>query len=214
MLVTSLLSLFLATATLAAPSPRGYPHCPLPKAVSLPGTFTAPAPSPRYIVLGLGVQNYNYSTNAGPILVSAAADLFDISCLFDKPGFAEIEQAAYDLWSANYPSDANALGDFCNKKGMMPLGHHYFVNYNGTLHPKFDFTTALNNPDAFVIAAKAGDVPAPNSKDIDWLDLKALAGQLASEVFRVNTIGGQLPPSSQPSSTLISVPYAAQYWFY
>jgi hypothetical protein len=64
--------------------------------------------------------------------------------------------------------------------------------------PQWDFSSAAlaGHPDAFVLAAKVGDIPAPTgSPDVDWLSLNKVKGNLATQVFRVNTVGG-LPPAS------------------
>ncbi len=64
--------------------------------------------------------------------------------------------------------------------------------------PQWDFSSAAlaGHPDAFVLAAKVGDIPAPTgSPDVDWLSLNKVKGNLATQVFRVNTVGW-LPPAS------------------
>jgi hypothetical protein len=119
------------------------------------------------------------------------------------------------------------------------LGHHYFVTTPGGtgVSPTFDFRadSEKGNPNAFVISAKAGDILAPQDPktNVDWLELKAIAGQgaLAKYVFRILTIGGQPPASVRsftcpiqchfvwleiplqctPGSAPIAVPYAANY---
>ena len=116
----------------------------------------------------------------------------------------------FDFWqtyNGNDPSDSNLINEFLSKFNIPLIGNHYFINDNGTLSPKFDFTSVgplKGNPNAFVVAAKAVDVPAPDStRDIDWLELKAVSGEVADEVFRVETRGGQPPTSVSLSSSLI-----------
>jgi hypothetical protein len=80
------------------------------------------------------------------------------------------------------------------------MGQHYFVTSpSGTgLSPVWDFraASAQGNPNAFVLGAKVGDLPAPTgSSDVDWLQLKNVSGSLATSVYRVDTRGGQ-PPAS------------------
>ena len=137
--------------------------------------------------------------------VGAVADLFDISCLYGTKEFAKIQDDAFDIWQKCPkfdPSESNLINELSHKFNIPLLGYHYFINDNGTLRPKFDFTSTgpnKGNPDAFVVATKAVDVPAPNSaQDVDWLELKALLGKLADSVFRVYTRGGQ-PPTSVSS---------------
>ena len=82
------------------------------------------------------------------------------------------------------------------------LGQHYFINNpSGAagVVPKWDFTSASlkGNANAFVIGARTGDIPAPTNPtvNIDWLSLQNSTGDLATQVFRVETRGGQ-PPTS------------------
>ena len=67
------------------------------------------------------------------------------------------------------------------------MGNHYFINSSsGTgLAPVWDYRAgaAKGNPEAFVLAAKVVDVPAPtSSNDVDWLQLKSVSGSLATQV--------------------------------
>ena len=116
----------------------------------------------------------------------------------------------FDFWqkyNGNDTSDSNLINEFLSEFNTPLIGYHYFVNDTGTLSPKFDFTSAgptKGNPDAFVVGTKAVGVPAPNSaRDIDWLELKAVSGKVADEVFRVETRGGQPPTSVSFSLSLI-----------
>jgi hypothetical protein len=67
------------------------------------------------------------------------------------------------------------------------------------ISPKWDFTSEkfAGNANAFVLGAKTGDILAPtdHATNIDWLQLTAVQGELASGIFRVDTVGGQ-PPTS------------------
>jgi len=140
--------------------------------------------------------------------IGAVADLFDISCLHGTRKFDKVQNDAYHIWQKCHtldPSESNLEKDLCQKFRIPLAGYHYFINDNGTLRPKFDFTSTgptKGNSDAYAVTTKAVDVPAPNSlHDIDWLGLKGLSGKFADEVFRVDTRGGQ-PPTSVRSSPL------------
>lgn len=87
-------------------------------------------------------------------------------------------------------------------KQHVVLGQHYFITNPLTgsgLSPKWDFTSAIEkgHPNAFIVGAKAGDIAAPTNPgtNVDWLMLNGVQGDLASQVFRVETRGGQ-PPAS------------------
>lgn len=132
----------------------------------------------------------------------AVAQLIDISHLYGTPEFSRIQVDAYDFWSKflNINPFESQLIDQLNGKFGFILGQHYFINGStGALSPKFDFTSSgpnKGNPEAFVVAAKAGDLPAPDTqRDVDWLRLNGTSGELATEVIREDTQGGQ-PPSS------------------
>lgn len=119
----------------------------------------------------------------------------------------------FDFWqnyNGNDTLDSNLINEFLSEFNTPLIGYHYFINDTGTLSPKFDFTSAgptMGNPDAFVVGTKAVGVPAPNSaRDIDWLELKAVSGKVADEVFRVETRGGPPPTSVSFSSSPIFLP--------
>jgi len=70
------------------------------------------------------------------------------------------------------------------------------------------------NPNAYVVASEVGGIPAPTGTgDVDWLSLVGLQGELATQVFRVETKSGQ-PPSSCTSGPPITVKFTTQYWLY
>jgi hypothetical protein len=132
----------------------------------------------------------------------ALAELFDISCL-PPSKFDALTSGAYNLW-IKAPSSAtpqDIIDALASVGSPEVLGQHYFINNPaGTgLSPKWDFTSASESghPDAFVIGARTGDIPAPTNPtvNIDWLSLSNAGGNLADQVFRVQTRGGQ-PPTS------------------
>lgn len=141
----------------------------------------------------------------------AVAELFDISCLSSTPEFARIQTDAFALWKElpNALTTLDLVKAFRILGNFDVLGQHYFVTSpSGTgISPKFDFTSGkfAGNPNAFILAAKAGDIPAPTgSADVDWLELSNVAGKLATEVFRVNTKAGQ------PAASVCSLFYCAR----
>lgn len=148
--------------------------------------------------------------------------MFDISCLYGTAEFDKVQNDAYDIWQKCHtlsPSESNLEKEYRHEFKIFLVGFHYFVNETGTLRPKFDFTSAgptKGNSDAYVVTTKAVDVPAPDSlDDVDWLELKALSGKFADEVFRVDTKGGQPPthvrysPLSPLYSTVATLLYSA-----
>ena len=147
--------------------------------------------------------------------MGAVAELFDISCLYSTHLFTTIQDDAFNIWQHAPPS--LTAQEVINKLNRQPtvLGQHYFVpNANTTagnpaLSPKWDFTSNAEkgNAQAFFIGAKVGDLPAPTGKgDVDWLQLKNVAGKLADTVYRVDTKGGQ-PPASVSRRRYSALPY-------
>ena len=128
-----------------------------------------------------------YCLNVSPSLIcflgrsiGAVALLYDLSCLSHSPVFGDVQNIAYELWKA---SPANIKPPLTTSF----MGNHYFVTSpSGTgLSPVWDYRAgvAKGNADAFVLAAKVADVPAPTSpQDVDWLQLKSVSGSLATQV--------------------------------
>lgn len=77
----------------------------------------------------------------------AVATLFDISCLLDEPILASLTLLAADL--EHQPLLASkTVQDYT-------VGHHYFVNFNGVLSPRFDISHQTKVPvDQYVVAKK------------------------------------------------------------
>lgn len=123
--------------------------------------------------------------------------------------FNTIQEPLFAAWNA---SAGVTIQDFINLMHAldMPsiLAQHYFVTNPTTgqgVSPKWDFTSSGNarfagNPAAFIVAKGKGSVAAPNpTVNVNWLDVVniggAEGGEIADEVFRTDTVGGQ-PPSS------------------
>jgi len=210
----------LSQLVVAAPTATQY-NCPTQNDVLQLSPWQSqlvvpPGETPSYITLGLGVQNYTCSSTTGLYTSTGArAALYDISCEYGSPGFDTITDDAY----AQLPDDiSQLLQELDNPPTAGLLGFHYFVTTESGISPKFDFSgvSQTNDPYAFVIASKVGDIPAPTGspQDVDWLELTNIQGDLARTVFRVQTKGGQPPAFCSAGSPDISVKYAAQYWLF
>lgn len=191
--------------------------------------------------------SFNYANPAKPKAdavsihssVGAVADLYDISCLSKVPSFFNgIQDQAIAAWKA-LPASVKTMGPTAN--GYPLFGSHFFVTSpSGTgLSPVWDARAASGKgkADAFVLAAKIANLPAPTGKgDVDWLQLKNVQGDLATQVYRTDTRGGQ-PPTSvcskspalllhfshclfvscvqcTPGSAPTSVKYVSKYWLF
>jgi len=226
---TTVLFSLLASTAIAGPTKRF--SCPVSAdKADLPSgqtTLTIPAgEKPAYVALGVGIQNYTCTASTGKYAsVGAVAELFDASCLAESQSlFNGILDDVFDAWDSNAakPFTIQQVEGAISKSFASPLvlGQHYFVTnpFTGSgVSPVFDFRAASQkgNPNAFVLANKTGDLPAPTgAQDVDWLELTEAEGSLAKTVFRINTKAGQPPASCTPGSAEITVKYAAQYWFF
>ncbi|EIN08187.1 hypothetical protein PUNSTDRAFT_44769 [Punctularia strigosozonata HHB-11173 SS5] len=198
--------------------------CDISKATfSVPAGLTAPTTGPSFIGLAAGVQNYTCTASTSTWTnVGAVAELVDGSCLYSTPFFNSAVDHIYGAWekapaSVTTQEIISTAAKFPTKPEV--LGQHYYVpSPSGTgVSPKWDFTSASfkGNSEAFVVASKTAAVNAPNAAtDITWVFLTAVEGELADNVYRVQTRGGQPPASCTPGTPDISVKYAAQYWLY
>ncbi|KAK3066508.1 hypothetical protein LTR53_017114, partial [Teratosphaeriaceae sp. CCFEE 6253] len=169
--------------------------------------------------------NYTCNATAGKYSATGAlAQIFDAThYLTMHPNeIASLPQTYLDLYemqqcastrSANVKHDGSCEAR-ANKKFSHPLkalGVHYFTSA-GT--PTFDLSQAPGHP--FLYAAKKADVPAPSADDIDWLFLASngsASNRIITSVYRIETAGG-LAPTTCSGTGSITVPYAAEYWYY
>jgi hypothetical protein len=133
--------------------------------------------------------------------------MFDISCLYGKPEFANIQNDAFKIWDSctreTDPLSAAMAQRIQAQFNLTVDGQHYFANKNGALEAVWDLTSSgpfKGNQDAIVFAHKVQTAPSPDGPDnINWVELKKDSGGLANTVYRINTVKGQ-PPGSVSSS--------------
>jgi len=229
MSLSAFVTLFLAVLAVAVPTPLlgDYPQlskrhkaCSTSQAkLVLPAgqtNLTAPTGDVSFVLLGVGYQNYTCGATGTYTSAGATAELFDLSCIsaMDSKLFDNIQDISFAAWSrSNFD-----LKNICQDKVPFKLGAHFFqTNANGGLSPVWDFRgdSAPNQPDAFVVAAKAAGLSAPTgTQDVDWLQLNHVSGALATTIYRTHTKGGQPPASCTPGSAGHQVKYVAKYWLY
>ncbi|EKM47997.1 uncharacterized protein PHACADRAFT_109555, partial [Phanerochaete carnosa HHB-10118-sp] len=171
---------------------------------------------PVYTGLSVGVQNYTCGADGTWSSIGAFSYLYDISCLPLDTHRAFTSFIA-GLWDAA-PQTVTAADLVTITKNLNPgvgLGVHYWVPdplnaTSGSTFAKWDFSQSelmvndTNKVNAFLVASKTGNVPDPftPSVNLNWLVESALVvdgkndGQLADQVFRINTNGGQAPNTS------------------
>jgi hypothetical protein len=182
---------------------------------------------PTAVGVAFGVQNYTCSTNNNFTSTGAVAQLYDISCLSQSSPdlFNTIQEPLYDAW-VNLTSEITVQEITAIIPALLSpdviLSDHYFVaNPSGSgLSPVWDFRATQRfhgNQNAFILGASTGSVAAPvdPAHNVNWLRLRKVSGDIADEVYRTDTIGGQPPTSCTHGQTQdISVKYVSQYWFF
>jgi hypothetical protein len=173
----------------------------------------------KIVTVGRGVQNYSCSAGAGtaPVAVGAIATLFDLTRLAKKDETALHEVPPSIVYQPVPTAKKGGKSQlYVPGHGTFPLiGHHYFAA-DGT--PVFD----LSEQKDILYAKKVATVNAPPNANagpagtgaVPWLKLVDKGGSVGvSEVYRVVTAGGKAPVTCRDTK-LISVEYAAEYWFY
>ena len=100
-------------------------------------------------------------------------------------------------------------------------GHHFFSDLTT---PTFDLNTNANEL-GYVYSKKLAGTPAPPLADgqtpigygnVPWLLLEAKTGSTGGiqQIYRLNTAGGNPPPTCTDQPDYFEVQYAAEYWFY
>jgi hypothetical protein len=168
-----------------------------------------------YVAIGRGVQNYTCAnTSTTPVALGAIANLFDatalarsnIKTLHTIPGLA-----------VNTPAVKGKYVLPQQFRSLPALGNHLFLA-DGT--PTFELTSVRKK----LFSKKSADVKAPANAPkgplgtgaVDWLQLGAnpiYTSVGLSLVYRVETAGGN-PPTTCTTTGVVTVPYAAEYWFY
>ncbi|EKM50280.1 uncharacterized protein PHACADRAFT_264884 [Phanerochaete carnosa HHB-10118-sp] len=209
----------------------------LPSDINSNGGEPLPAPVasyPTYTALSVGVQNYTCVNNAwSPI--GAITYLFDISCL-PQEHHAPFTSFIGALWEAAPPTytaaDIVSLTEEINPG--VALGIHYWIPdpvnvTSGKIFAKWDFSQSermendTNKANAFLVASEVGSVPDPTNPALNspWLTEPVLVidgqpdGDLATQVFRFNSNGGQPPNTTCGSSAdFLQVKSTLDFWFF
>lgn len=136
-------------------------------------------------------------------LSGAVAELFDISCLAGKPAFKTIQDTALTIFKLipdKFINNQNR-GRLTGPLSLLSSGKHYFTPKGASNPPVWDMRSTgpravLGKAGAYVVGSKKAGIPAPTgAKDIDWLEVNGVEGQLATTIYRTDTRGGQ-PPAS------------------
>lgn len=169
-----------------------------------------------YVAIGRGVQNYTCTAlNTTPVTGLGA-----IATLYDATSLARTNLPALHLipgQAVNTPPTAAGYVLPPQYRNLPLLGHHLFLS---DATPTFD----LNAVGKILYAKRLNGTSAPTNAPkgpagtgaVDWLQLAAKTTYTSvglSMVYRVETAGGN-PPATCTTTGVISMQYAAEYWFY
>jgi hypothetical protein len=235
-LVKSLALLAIAAPILAVPIengnleervPQSPPGQPLNNLKMPQNTLPAP-PSGlklKWIGLGIGTQNYtckDSTANTVPASNGAVAELYDISSLNNDPfrDFRIKTLPGMALGASLFGSDAVKMMMLMNGFDRT-LGNHLF---NSSLTPCFFLSQIKPAPGPELFAKKIANMTAPATScsgtkgegAVDWLFLQDVGDSIGGvkAVYRIETAGGKAPATCDKQNPTITVPYAAEYWFY
>ncbi|KAI0696845.1 hypothetical protein BC835DRAFT_1340960 [Cytidiella melzeri] len=185
--------------------------------------------TPTFMGLAFGTQNYTCSPSNNFTNIGAVAELFDVSCLVNATFLNDLQIPLFNAWST-FPSLTvqDFIEFFHESNAPEVLAQHYFIPNPITgqgLSPTWDFRSSGNPKfvgvdEAIFVGKGVASVPAPhNATDVAWLNVANIGqgkgGQIADQVFRTNTIGGQPPSNCTFGESLdITVKYSSFYYFF
>jgi hypothetical protein len=164
-----------------------------------------------HIAVGRGTQNYtcdNNTDSAVPKAIGAVATLFNVTCMAGP--YTQLLDVMPRI-ALQFPvPDPNSVTSAAN---LFLSGHHYFTN----LTTPFFNLNAAGHEWGQMGCSKLNSTNAANA-DTDVVNLKLATktrdGCTISEVYRLNTAGGQPPKTCSGMSKSFEVQYAAEYWFW
>ncbi|KAF2753273.1 hypothetical protein EJ05DRAFT_209170 [Pseudovirgaria hyperparasitica] len=210
----------LSSIVLAAPAKRDLDSIVLPES-------TLPAPASglklKYIILGVGTQNYTCADGAAGTLataVGAVATLYDMSSVANDPFSKEKIQCTPPVALGAYTMGQNVLDGYVKVAGYANVIGKHFFDASGV--PTFELSGASVSPKPLVKAAKKANVAAPAGAfagmppngAVDWLYLADNGNSVGlTAVYRVETAGGKAN-SCENKPGAQEVKYATEYWMY
>ena len=129
----------------------------------------------------------------------AVAQLFDITSLSPGNQFQGIQRDVYLTWAFSTLKDPldPAVAQQIERSHDFPVsGQHYFIDADGQRAPVFDFRNSgstKGNKEAIVVAKVTGDTASPAYTAIDWQAMTHVSGNLADEIFLIDTVAGKPP---------------------
>jgi len=230
--IPSIVTVFLGLFSSAIPGPAKKPGAPDLSNVTIPLTpaqltaLGAPTTPLSAVGLAFGVQNYTCSANNVFVATGAVAELFDISYLASTKSnlISTIHNDLFKIWTSPAANGVTVQQLIEILPKVVPpnliLSQHYFIkNAAGGISPVWDFraTPKFKGIENAVMVGKAlANTPdADPTKNVPWLHIGKVSGDISDEIYRIYTVGGVAPSSCVSGATKdISVKYTSQYWFY
>ncbi|KAF9653509.1 hypothetical protein BDM02DRAFT_3086961 [Thelephora ganbajun] len=177
--------------------------------------------------LAFGVQNYTCSARNVFVAAGAVAELFDISYLASTNSglLSSVQNDLFNFWNSSDAGSTTVQQLVETLPNIVPaymiLAQHYFIrNTAGGISPTWDFraTQKFQGVENAVFVGKSlANIPDVDpTKNVPWLHVGKVSGDISNEIYRIFTVGGVAPSScdSGASTKDISVKYTSQYWFY
>ncbi|KAJ4373098.1 hypothetical protein N0V83_003389 [Neocucurbitaria cava] len=189
----------------------------------------APTEQLKYVLLGIGTQNYTCATSddsSVPGTTGALATLYDIGSNLNKDPMAKWKLGSIAPLALALSNAPKTLEFSLTSQGYQNVaGHHFFQMISGANTPVFSLDKLQIQPQPLAPVSKlnATDAPAaacPGNNGlpaVQWLYLKDTKGAAQGgidSVYRVETAGGNKPATCKGMKPTWEVKYAAQYWIF
>ncbi|GAQ10532.1 hypothetical protein ALT_7853 [Aspergillus lentulus] len=162
-------------------------------------------------------QNYSCATSTAdskPVAIGAVASLYNATCI--AASYSDmIDMLPNIAYKLQLPTNSWATLPYAN---LNLLGHHFFEDSV----PIFNLDTTPQRQYGIAYTKKKADLAAPSSAvqgangAVAWLYLTTTEGTVGDyeSVYRVDTAGGSPPKTCENQQSVITVQYAANYYFF
>ncbi|KAF1950493.1 hypothetical protein CC80DRAFT_554252 [Byssothecium circinans] len=221
---------FLTSSITAKPTPPRAPNLnSLAAKIPLSGLPKPDGLELKYVLLGVGTQNYTCTKNATavPGTTGAVAKLYDLGTRLNADPMAQWKINTISGLALSLSTSGNWLDNYLKLEGYNEwIGNHFFTKTDPTTnYPTFSLDKVKATPFPLAMVLKKDDVDAPksacpgtkNEGAIKWLRLvddKGLSLGGVNTVYRLETAGGKSPATCAGQKEAFEVPYTAQYWVY
>ncbi|KAH3938656.1 hypothetical protein HBH98_242930 [Parastagonospora nodorum] len=191
--------------------------------------LAAPNGQLKYVVLGLGTQNYTCASGIAhdaPSAAGAVATLYDIGSKLSKDSTAKLKISTISGLILSLSTHTKAVNAALELLGYSTvIGHHFFQSRDDISAPIFALDLLSEGPYPIADVLKIDAVDAPElaypgplgEGAVPWLYLRDIHNSSRggiNTVYRVETAGGKAPETCANQDAAFTRPYAAQYWIF